>query len=93
MQTITLYRYTREDGGVTTSPVKPDGEYTEKVRVVADEGKRLALPDGSYAPCADLDTADGVVEEDDPEYGKDDAFGSKKIEGTFGKEISSPDIS
>ena len=75
MQTIVLYRYIREDGGVTTSPIKPDCDYTEKVRLVADEGKRLVLPDGTYALCADLETADGVTEEDDPDYGKDEEHG------------------
>ena len=29
MQTIALYKYQREDGGVTVSPIKPDVEYTE----------------------------------------------------------------
>lgn len=29
MQTITLYRYTRPNGGVTVSTVKPSGEYTD----------------------------------------------------------------
>lgn len=41
MQTITLYRYIRPDGGVSVSPVKPDSEYTELYRLVADEGHML----------------------------------------------------
>ncbi len=93
MQTIVLYRYIREDGGVTTSPIKPDCDYTEKVRLVADEGKRLVLPDGTYAFCADLDTAEGVAEEDNPDYEESDWHEGKKIEGTFEKEISAEDLS
>ena len=37
MQIINLYKYTREDGGVTVSPIKPDCEYTDMVRLVADD--------------------------------------------------------
>lgn len=45
MQIISLYRYNRPDGGVTTSPVKPNCEYTELFRLVADDG--MALTDGA----------------------------------------------
>lgn len=38
MQTIPLYHYTSPDGGVTVSKVKPETEYTELARLVADEG-------------------------------------------------------
>jgi hypothetical protein len=44
MQTIKLYRYNRTNGGVTISPIKPETEYTELYRLVAEEGK--ALTDG-----------------------------------------------
>lgn len=44
MQKMTLYRFTRPDGGVTVSPVKPEGEYTEMFRLMADEG--MVLTDG-----------------------------------------------
>ncbi len=55
MQTIPLYRYTREDGGVTVSTAKPDTEFTEQTRLVADEG--YILTDGTnYTACTD--TAD-----------------------------------
>ena len=65
MQTITLYRYTREDGGVTTSPVKPDGEYTEMYRLIADGGK--VLTDGTTVTvCVDVYSADGWTEIDEP---------------------------
>lgn len=55
MQMIPLYRYTRPDGGVTVSTVKPDGNYTQLFRIVADEG--CTLTDGTNcASCTD--TAD-----------------------------------
>lgn len=55
MQTIPLYRYTRPDGGVTVSTVKPDGDYTELFRIVADEG--YTLTDGTNCTSC-TDTAD-----------------------------------
>lgn len=57
MQKITLYRYTRPEGGVTVSPVKPEGEYTELYRLIADEG--MVLTDGTnITACTDTDTPD-----------------------------------
>lgn len=66
MQTITLYRYTRTDGGVSTSPVKPDtAEYSVKYRLIAEEGK--ALTDGTtVAGCVDVESPDGWTEIDAP---------------------------
>ena len=64
MQTINLYKYTRLDGGTTISPVKPDTEYTEMVRLVADEGK--VLTNGkTFTICTDVESADGWSEVDD----------------------------
>ena len=66
MQTIPLYKYTREDGGTTVSPVKPDGDYTVMYRLVADEG--MALTDGETVTyCVDTDTAEGWMEIEEPE--------------------------
>lgn len=63
MQKITLYKYTRADGGITVSPVKPDGEYTEMYRLVADEGK--ALTNGEIeTTCTDVESVDGWEEVD-----------------------------
>lgn len=65
MQTITLYRYTRPDGGISVSPIKPNVEYTEMVRLVADEGK--ALTDGTNTTtCTDVSSAEGWTEIDVP---------------------------
>lgn len=58
MQTINLYRYTRPDGGVTVSTVKPDGEYTALYRLVADEG--MVLTDGVTTTFC-TDTSDASV--------------------------------
>ena len=66
MQKITLYRYNRPDGGVTVSPVKPDGEYTEMYRLVADEG--MVLTDGvDQTACIDTDKPDVWMETPAPE--------------------------
>lgn len=55
MQVIQLYRYIREDGGVTVSTVKPDAEYSEVFRLVADEG--YVLTDGvEQTLCTDTAT-------------------------------------
>ena len=67
MQTITLYRYTRPDGGVSTSPAKPDTtEYTVKYRLIADDGKALT-DDTTVARCVDVDSPVGWTEIDAPE--------------------------
>lgn len=65
MQIITLYRYTRPDGGISVSPIKPNVKYTEMVRLVADEGK--ALTDGTNTTmCIDVSSAEGWTEIDAP---------------------------
>lgn len=66
MQRITLYKYTRADGGTTVSPVKPDCEYTEMVRLVADEGKALTNGE-TVTACVDTDSTEGWTEIDAPE--------------------------
>lgn len=65
MQTITLYRYTRSDGGITTSPIKPDTPFDLRYRLIADEGK--ALTDGTtVTTCTDTDKPDAWTEIDAP---------------------------
>jgi hypothetical protein len=61
MQTINLYKYIREDGGTTISPVKPDCEYTEMYRLVADEGKILVNGD-ILTYCTDVENPEGWSE-------------------------------
>lgn len=61
MQNITIYRYTRPDGGTSISPQIPEGEYTTLSRLVADEG--MVLVNGEKkAYCVDTETTDAWVE-------------------------------
>lgn len=77
MQTITLYRYTRSDGGVTVSPEQPDEgtAYELRYRLIADEG--LSLTNGEvFTQCTDTATPDvwqEVVGGDDTEELSDTA--------------------
>ena len=68
MQTVTLYRYKRADGGYSVSPNRPEGEYETRVRLIADEGK--ALTDGNVVTeCADVMSTYGWWEIDAPDDG------------------------
>ena len=77
MQTITLYRYTRSDGGVTVSPEQPDEgtAYELRYRLIADEG--CSLTNGEvFTQCTDTATPDAwqeVVGGDDTEELSDTA--------------------
>lgn len=63
MQIINLYKYKRADGGVTVSPIKPECEYTEMYRLVADDGK--VLTDGeTMTSCIDTTEVDKWQEVD-----------------------------
>lgn len=64
MQVINVYKYVRPDGGVTVSPVEPTCEYTQMVRLVADEGKALTLDGTSLTISADVNSTDGWYEVD-----------------------------
>ena len=66
MQIIELYKYKRENGGTTISPIKPSCEYTEMVRLVADEEKVLTRDGENFTTCVDTETADGWYEVDAP---------------------------
>lgn len=64
MQKISLYRYTRSDGGITHSLSKPDNaEYTIVYRLIADEGKELINGD-IRTTCIDTNTDEGWSEVD-----------------------------
>ena len=67
MKIITLYKYTREDGGITVSPNKPECEYAELVRIVADEGKRITQDGETLYIVIDQEASDGWYEVDDPQ--------------------------
>lgn len=72
MKKIKLYRYARENGGVTVSPNKPNGEYTELSRIVADEGKGFDIGKTDthgkpiYANCLDVENPEAYTEVDIP---------------------------
>lgn len=58
MSIITLYRFTRPDGGETVSPRMPTGvAFTTLLRLVADEGMELVKGD-IHAPCVDVENED-----------------------------------
>ena len=66
MQKIPLYRFTRPDGGTTVSTVKPETDYTELTRLVADEG--YMLTDGeAVTTCTDTDNPGAWSEVPDTE--------------------------
>lgn len=71
MKTVTLYKYERDDGGTTVSPIEPtEKEYTTMFRLIADEGMELVKGD-VRTPCVDTDDIEGwaeeAIEEDDDE--------------------------
>lgn len=64
MQKITLYRYYHPDGGITVSTEKPDTDYTELYRLVADEG--MTLTNGETCTiCTDTDSPSSWTEIED----------------------------
>ena len=63
MQIVNLYKYIRDDGGTTVSLVKPNVEYVEMFRLIADEGKELINGD-VRAFCIDAETTEGWTEID-----------------------------
>ena len=65
MQIIPLYKYERENGGTTVSPIKPNCKYTEMYRLVADEGKALTNGD-IITSCVDAESTEEWVEIDEP---------------------------
>lgn len=66
MEVITLYRYEREPGKITVSPIKPNVEYTEMYRLIADEGKILTNGE-TETFCIDVHSTEGWAEIDAPE--------------------------
>lgn len=66
MITKPLYRYLREDGGVTVSPIKPNKEYTEKIRLVSEKGKVLTKNGTDFYTVIDVNSKDGWHEVDAP---------------------------
>lgn len=71
MEVKTLYRFKRDDGGITDSPNKPECEYTERVRIIADKGKAVTKDGVNLYSVIDADSADGFYEVDIPEKEND----------------------
>lgn len=61
MKIVTLYRYTRSDGGVTDTIFKPDVDYTLRSRLIADKGFILVKGEDK-AFCRDEDSIEGWTE-------------------------------
>ena len=79
MQMIKLYRFIRPEGGVTVTAEKPEADYTELVRLIADEGK--ALTDGNtLTPCVDTDDPTIWAEVEAPEEWKNPFINNYTIE-------------
>lgn len=66
MKTILLYKYERANGGTTVSPLKPECEYIEMYRLVADEGKTLQNGE-TVISCIDVTSTEGWTEIDNPD--------------------------
>lgn len=67
MKIKTLYRYERDHGKLTVSTKKPECDYTEKFRVIADEGMLVTQDGMNLTPVVDVDSVDGWYEVEDPE--------------------------
>ena len=73
MKVIPLCKFIRPDGGVTVSPIKPEVEYSEMFRLVADEG--MILKNGEVeTTCTDVLSADGWEEVEAPEEDTEKVF-------------------
>ncbi len=70
----TLYRYTREDGGVTVSPKMPDVEYTTLTRIIADKGKLLTKDGENTYKCVDIDNVAEWYEVDSEEEATEEDY-------------------
>ena len=66
MEIKTLYRYEREPGKYTVATEKPDCDYEERYRVIADEGKLVTQNGTDLYSVIDTDTKDGWYEVDEP---------------------------
>ena len=62
MNVITLYRVRRVDGGITTTPVKPEEYESTLFRIVADDGMELVKGD-IHTLCIDAESLEGWTEE------------------------------
>ena len=61
-----LYCYEREVGKVTVSTEKPEGDYSLRFRLIADENKELTKDGENFTGCIDVDSTEGWYEVDRP---------------------------
>jgi hypothetical protein len=66
METKTLYRVKRNDGGISYTLLRPNGSYTEKFRLVAEYGKVLTRDGITFYTVIDTDSLAGWYEVDAP---------------------------
>ncbi len=66
MEKKLLYRYERENGGITVSTKRPSGTYNKRYRLIADEGKALTNDGVNFCSVVDVDNVDGWQEVDAP---------------------------
>lgn len=59
-----LYRYEREEGKITVSPIKPECDYTLRYRLIAEEGKELTKDGENFTSCVDVESPDDWYEVD-----------------------------
>lgn len=59
-----LYCYEREEGKVTVSTEKPEGDYSLRFRLIADEDKVLIKDGENFTTCIDVDSTEGWYEVD-----------------------------
>lgn len=65
MQYKVLYRFKRANGGITVSLIKPNCEYTELFRIIADEGKLVTKDGENLYSVIDVDSTEGYYEVED----------------------------
>lgn len=59
---MNTYKYYEDERHYCVSPIKPDCEYTEAVRLIAEEGHALTKDGINYYYCVDADSVDGWLE-------------------------------
>ena len=84
----TLYRFKRADGGITVSPNKPNVEYTELFRIIADEGKAVTKDGENLYSVIDTDNIGGFHEVDAPRE-LDENGGQIVFENATGSDVPS----
>lgn len=86
----TIYKYTRKDGGTTVTPNKPEGEYTELYRVIADEGKAVTKDGVNLYRVIDTESNEGWLEVDAPEVDESAMYNTAN-EGEVSEELPNTD--